>query len=389
MARVLIGWELGAGTGHLNFVAHAARALHAGGHQVALALQHRHGLALGDDQIASFTAAPRWPGLDQPMAARKPDATIGDILARFGLGAPGCVARMISAWDAILADTRPDLVIAQFAPALLLAARGRVASVQLGTGYACPPAHPDRFRRLGAQTPAFDEAQLLAALNQDLVLAERAPLDRLPTIFAADHDLVCGLALLDPYAEERITPRAAPLMRDSAPAVAETPGDEVFVYSSNHIAPDDPFWLGLARSSLPIRLHVAQPSDALCAQCATLGLRLEAQPQPMAKIAARSKLIVSHGSHGMVSAGLFAGLPQMIVYFDLEKQLSAAALQRAGLGVGQHLGRLIADPFARSLRQLYDDAPRGQRCRDAAQQFHAEAGFDAIARIVSLAGNAR
>lgn len=389
MARVLIGWELGAGTGHLNFVAQAARALQANGHQVTLALQHRDGFGLDVDLSFGFTSAPRWPGLDRRIAGAKPDATIGDTLARFGLDEPGCVARLIREWDQILAATMPDLVVAQFAPALLLAARGRVASVQIGTGYSCPPGHSGHFRRIGAQTPAFDEARLLATLNHELADSARAPLSSLPEIFAADHDLVCSLALLDPYASDRIAPRAAPLMRAAAPARVATPGDEVFVYGSNDIAPDDPFWLGLARSGLPIRIHVAQPSTALRAHCAALGLDLSAAPQPMATIAARSRLLVSHGSHGFVCAALFAGLPQMIVYFDLEKQLSAAAVQRAGLGAGQHLGRLIADPFARSLCQLYDDAPRAQRCRDAAQQFHAEAGYDAIARIVSLADAAR
>ena len=51
---------------------------------------------------------------------------MGDNLAYLGLNDLEAMAAMIMAWDRVILDARPDAVIAEYAPMLQLAARGRV-----------------------------------------------------------------------------------------------------------------------------------------------------------------------------------------------------------------------------------------------------------------------
>src|ERR1700741_616522 len=135
---------------------------------------------------------------------------------------------------------------------------------------------------------------------------------------------------------------------------------------------DAALWDGLAQSGLPVRVHVPRATPALRGRLASLGFTFESNPIPLERIAAASRILVSHGGHGFLSAALLCGLPQVVTHYDLEKRGYADCVVKLALGGQVPLLEIRAEPFAASLRRLYDDDAPAARARAAAPGFQAQ-----------------
>lgn len=387
MARILIGWELGSGRGHAENLIDLATEMRARGHDPVLAVQQTAAMPAGFE----IWQAPLWPALITSRArpSRSAPATFGDILSAVGLGEAGVLSGLIRAWDRILAAVRPDAVAAEFAPALLPAARGRVPLLSFGTGFAQPPAGLAAFPSLTGDPAARDEAALLAVANREIGLAGAAPLPALPALFAADRVLVQAFPLLDPYRHWRQEGEYAPPPVSAAtgnlPPLADGRGEEIFVYLNGAQTVRAPLLAGMVDAGLPIRLHMPNIADADAAVLEQAGITVERLPVPIARIVERSRLIVSHGGIGLAAAALCAGLPHIVLSFDLEKRLTGLALAEAGLGRQAEFRALDRPGMARLLAEGFADGAMAARCRDAAPAFRSAAvpgGARAVADAV-------
>jgi hypothetical protein len=386
MGRILIGWEFGANRGHALRLARLARLLRDAGHEVGLAIQRIDDLTPEEAHGAAIWQAPVTPRMLSHVARpRTPTpATLGDILARLGGDDPRLVAAIIRAWRTIFAAVRPALVIADYAPFLLLAARGRFPVLHQGTPFQTPPPHLASFPAIAGGTPAADEAATLRAVNEGL---GSESVESLPGIFAADRTLTDSFAELDPYAEARSEPLLLPVPADFRAAAGA--GEEVFVYAPENSAADAPLWRGLAQSGLPIRVHVPRAAAPLREAIAALRLAFEAEPVPFAEIARRSRLVVSHGGHGFACAALAAGLANIICYPDLEKRFYGLALARHGLGGHVAMAGIEPAAFGASLKRIHADEALAARARAAGPAFLArgqkpfdEALMEAVAELM-------
>ncbi|SNS38083.1 UDP:flavonoid glycosyltransferase YjiC, YdhE family [Sphingomonas laterariae] len=352
MARILIGWELGGGSGHTVNVAAVAEELRRRGHDPVLAVQQTGEAPAGFE----IWQAPMWPSLIATRGRRavgNPNS-FGDILVALGGSQEGVLAALLRAWDGILRAVRPDAVVAEFAPALLAATAGRWPSLALGTGFSLPPATLATFPSLTGAAPLHDERALLAQVNRELAAAGRAPLAALPALLRADRALVQCFRELDPYRDCRDgVDYVAPHFSGRAPIV-DGRGEEVFLYLNGMQRSLD--WLigGLADSGLRVRMHDPRMREADIAVLEQAGITFERKPVPLERIAERSRLVISHTGLGFVSAALYAGLPHLALPYDLEKRATAAALVDAGLGRSVEynsvdraaMAALVADAFA-------------------------------------------
>ena len=331
MAHVLLGWEFGGNQGHAMALAAMAAALRKRGHRISFALQRVDAIA-----PERLEGAEVWPA---PVTPRLLDAI------------------------------RPDLVIADYAPFLLNAARGRVPTIGAGTAFSTPPSAMNAFPSLTGEPPAYDEERVLDAVNLGLARNRLPAIDRLPRIFEASREMGGSFAELDPYAEWRRDPLVMPMLRGGVPGIAPGAGEEVFVYAPDNIRVESKLWDGLARSGLPVRVHVPAAGKALQQALAGKGLKVEPEPVPFARIAERSRLLLSHGGHGFVCSALLAGLPQVICHFDLEKLMHARAVTRLGLGGMVAMQQIEEEPFAASLVEVYRNDALAARARAAAPGF--------------------
>ena len=358
------------------------------GHSVAMALQQIDALGTDGDPRIQVWQGPVWPRLLVSAAQdhSRPVATMGDILARLGLDRPGCLAAMVSGWDAIFTGFQPDVVIAEYAPTLLMAARGRIPAIQAGEVFACPPHDAPYFPNLSGHAVAYDEAALLDIADADLASVGRGPLASLPALFAADTVLISGFVELDPYRGSPGRRHCAPLILPPTAEGTGGGGEELFVYGLNRFAPDHPLWAALKLLKRPVRIHMLEPLPEHLALFRQAGFAFEARPVPFPRIAQRSALALSYGGHGFVSACLLAALPHFIMSFDLEKRLIGN--QIAVLGFGDHCEQLAIDPplLADRIEALANDTQTAQRLRDAAPDFHARMSpslEDEIVRMVA------
>ena len=367
MARVLIGWELGANRGHaMRMAALGAHIRHAG-HEVSFAVQRIDALSETDAGGSPVWQAPVTPRLLVSGSYSGGGATTGmaDTLARLGFDDGGIVAAMIRSWHRLIAAIRPNVVIGDYAPFLLLAARGRVPSIAIGTGFSLPPASLQRLPQLVDGAGATDQQELLATINHALERFDTPPLIALPRLFKADRMIPASFAELDPYAVDRCEVLASPIPADFTARAGS--GEEVFVYAHEQIALDAPLWRGLAASGLPVRIYPQRASAALLNALSAHGFLVEVEPVDFATIATRSRIVVSHGGHGFACAALAAGLPQIIFPHDLEKLLNAMAVAREGLGAQVSLGNFDPDQFGVHLVSFYRDEALARRTRARAE----------------------
>jgi rhamnosyltransferase subunit B len=373
VARVLIGWELGANRGHVERLRLIAARLLDAGHHVTMALQQIDSLGLERDPRIALLQAPLWPRLlvNNAQDHGRPVATMGDILARLGLDRPGCLAALITGWDAIFDSVKPDIVIADFAPALLCAARGRTPTIIAGDAFSCPPTDASAFPNLAGHASAYDEAALLDTADADLASVGRAPLSALPALFAADRTLIASFAELDPYHDRGDRRYAAPSVTLPLANEGGAGGEELFVYGLNRFAVDHPLWAALAQVERPVRLYMPEPTEGHLALFKARGFHVERAPLPFPLIALRSAVTLSYGGHGFICANLLAALPQMIVSFDLEKRLIGTRV--AALGLGDQCEHFAVDPPALAARidALAADTALAAKLRAAAPGFHA------------------
>src|SRR3954466_6845952 len=114
MRRILLAWELGAGTGHISSLARIGARLMARGFHCSAAVKDVGAAAplakIGIDVLQ----APLWK-------APRSSATLGDGLGDAGLADPQRLRAMLAAWQRIIEQTAPDLVIADYAPGVGLA----------------------------------------------------------------------------------------------------------------------------------------------------------------------------------------------------------------------------------------------------------------------------
>jgi glycosyltransferase involved in cell wall biosynthesis len=370
MTKYLLGWELGANRGHLVRMADVARRLAAEGHEVVLAAQ-RLSRDFDLPPNVQLWQAPIWPRLLGNVGALggpMPN-TMGDILVRVGLDIPATLPVLVDAWRQMLDAVRPDAVAADFAPALLCAARGRVRTLAMGLAFDSVPGHLVEFPSLTGQPAVYGEAGVLAAVNASMVAAGLDPLAHLPEMFAADHALAGTFVELDVYAKWRHEPVVAPSV--AHPVGEAGAGDEVFLYADAALLRTPALWDGLARSGLPVRVHAQGASQAQQAELARLGFAVEPAPIPFARIAERSRVVMTYGGLGFVSSALAAGVPVVVVHYDLEKALTGQAITRMQLGGHVYAGSVQPEAFATSLRQLYQNDSFQRRARELAPGFRA------------------
>jgi hypothetical protein len=338
--RILLAWELGAGRGHILILGWIAAALRRCGFEPVFAVQRPAALRdLGaDGEGVECHQAPLWPGFfNNETAIPGRATTLGDSIGDLGLRSADAAAAMIRAWDVLLEQVRPDAVVADFAPACLLACRGRVPTIAVGDGYTLPPATLDRYPQFtgeGSAPRKYDEAVLMANVNLALQATGRPAVAHLPEIFSADRHCAGTFDELDPYAGMRTTAVVAPWLPvwdQSAPADRR----EVFCYFGVPSAVEATIVAGLAHAAangVRIRANFPVLGEETARALAAAGVSVERSPVPFELIHRQARLIVSYASFGLVSSALAAGIPQLVIPPALAKRLTARAVERLGVG---------------------------------------------------------
>jgi hypothetical protein len=370
MARIAFAWELGGSIGHALSCAGLARALHARGHSIALFLRELKTLAL-------LPEADGYDVFQAPRSAREADVAFvpvsyAEILLGCGYRDARELACLLGGWRALLGAWRADLLVCDFAPTALLAARSmNLPRVTYGNGFFTPP----RLVPLPAfrvDTPvdpariAASDAAVLAQVNAALAALGATPLARLADQFETDEDFLCTFAELDHYGTRGVSGWWGPRLRTDLGNPMDWPqgrGKRVLVYLQEDCAQLDAIIDQLAAGPHQVIAYVPGIDAHRKARLAGRGRVVIERPVRLDALLPRCDLLVCHG--GEIAGGAVAsGVPVLVLPRHYEQYLTAVRLQQLGPG-----GWLTAQSGPQHVKAALDAMTGDPRFQAAARAF--------------------
>lgn len=319
-----------------------------------------------------------------PQRAQKgTDGSFAEMYVSMGLADPEGMRLRVENWWAILGSELPDLVVADLAPHLLMAARDRFPTVAAGNGYHNPPADLDSFPRVPGLRPLdIDQTFMCRIINTVMEEFGRRPFDRLPEVNAGDAQVIFAPICLDPYRDMRTPPAIGAIIEpDTAPVPSL--GPEIFVYASS--ASPMVTRIAIAEAALrlnrPRRVLIAGLPDELATRLRAAGAVVETDLVRPAQIAQRSCLVVHTGGMGLASEMIVAGIPQVSLDTDGEKLTTSHGLE--AVGVARRMS-LRADPDPEAIAALIEEAAEDRSLRDAARAQSGRADRDPLSAFFEI-----
>lgn len=376
MARIAFAWELGGEFGHAMACAALARRLHARGHTIAFMFRELHQIYfLADTADYDVFQAP--VSLGDAHGAPIP-ASFADILVGCGYDSGRHLTGLLGGWLCLFNRWKPDLVLADFAPTALLAARLLgLRRVSYGNGFATPPRLSPlpafRFDEpIASERIARADARALASANAALACFGGQPLQHLAQQFETDDDFLATFPELDSYGNRPATGYWGPRFSVDSGAAVQWPrgtGKRVLVYLKKQLPALDGLIAALARGPYRVAAFIPELEAARRERLAGGARIVSEHPIRLGPLLGDCDLFVSQA--GNVAVGtLMSGVPQLVFPSQYEQYVTARRLEQVGAGimlapdaspqaVGEALERVLADPsFAAAAKSFAKRYPQ-------------------------------
>lgn len=356
MSRILLAWELGGNYGHLSNLLPLARLLRQRGHEPVFVVRDLAiaSVVIGNEFLCLQTPRP-------PETFRQPRVPVSyaDILSGAGFGNRGTLSGMLHAWQGLFDLIKPDVVVAQFAPVAIVAARqASRPSLQMDTGFECPPAvkpYPN-FRpwvNIAREELLDREDALLQIINA--VCGWNAA--DLRTTLRPNLSLLSTLPELDHYPGRRSGRYIGPLfIIDQGEELSwqTTTGKRIFVYLRPF--PELPMLLNDLQQSQVEVIAVIPGIDPKLADSFTADrFRFVSAQARLDRLLPQADVVVSHGGHGLTSACLLQGVPSLAIPTMIEQWMTARNLERLKIGLGVTRAALRKQGCGDQLNNLLTD----------------------------------
>ncbi len=370
MARIAFAWELGGEFGHAMACSALARMLQARGHEIAFLFRELHQLSFLADtsDYAVFQA---------PVSVREGHrvaipASFAEILVGCGYDSGRHLAGLLGGWLSLFDRWNPDIVLSDFSPTALLAARLRgLRRVSYGNGFAVPPrlSPLPAFRFDEPIDPARvvqSDARALGSANDALARFGGAPMQHLAQQFETDDDFLATFPELDSYGNRPAAGYWGPRFSVDAGVSVHWPagnGKRVLVYLKRQLPALDALIAALARSPHRVAAFIPELEPARAARLAGPGRIVSEQPMRLAPLLPECDLFVSQA--GNVAVGtLMSGVPQLVFPSQYEQYLTGRRLEQIGAGVmvppdappaevSAGLERALSDPRVAAAAKAY------------------------------------
>ena len=386
--RVLFGWELGEGNGHLRPYLSLLRELAGRGWEVGVA-QRNTAVA------ATELAATGWPVFQAPVCQNEfsgisaSPANHTEVCLGAGFAHAETLLGLAGAWRALFRSFQPDLVVANFAPVLMLASHAAaIPAIRLGTGFNCPPHSGGRPPLTQPWSPGIDErldrAEMHALKTANAVMRTlgKPPLAELGVALEGRGTLLATIPAVDPFPGRPETHEyIGPMPASRLPAVE---GELPEVFASLRM--DHPHTEGALQAlrgcGRRVWAFVPDSTPAWCARISTTEMLVSPQPFDVPTALGACRAVVTHGGHSLVLASLLAGRPLLLLPGSGEQQLTA--MKVAELGAGLAAGRDERPArVAAALKRILHEAAFTEAARRIEADQPPDVGSRALARAVA------
>ena len=389
MPRIAFAWELGGALGHAMSCAGLARSLHARGHRIAFMFRDLAPLAL----IPETAAYERFQApvfATEGVGAALP-SSLADILLGCGYAKVDVLSELLAGWMKLLREWKPDLVIGDYAPTAILAARALgLKRASLGIPFAVPPRlTPLPAFRFDQPPPperlARADAQALANVNAALASAGAAPLAALHEMFETDEDFLCSFPELDAYGNRPTARYWGPRFRDDAGVSVHWPagrGPRVLVYARTEVAQLDALIDALASGPYRVAAFIHGLDAQQRARLRAPQRIVSEKPMRYSALLPGCDVFVSTGGTAATGA-LMSGVAQLVFPLQYEQYLTARRIAQIGAGVVLLPEANAPQQVAGALRALVADPRYRQAARAFAQRYPAYSPAEQQRRIVA------
>ena len=378
MKRILLAWELGGNFGHIAILLPIARHLRQGGHELLFVIKDsaEAGPLLESAGFRSILAPKRPAGKKR----RTPPLSFIDILDRVGFDSPENLAERVTAWRDIFATFQPDVILAQYAPMAVFAARlAGKPCLQLNTGFEYPPEvspypcfrpnlKPTKEQLLAREAALLENVNLFCAGNG------YSPFANVQDVIKGDINLLATLPEMDHYRDRPAGRYIGPLtIVEEGVTIPWTgrPAHRIFLYMRT-LAGIELILETLKSSDTEVIACIPGISEKIASAFAGGSIRISPTMVRLSDILADADLVISHAGHGMMANAILAGVPMLMIPTTIEQYLLTRKMEQLGLGIGVWRDR-IAEQFAATLTELLNEKGFRQRSQAMAGRY---AGYD-------------
>lgn len=370
--RVLLGWELGAGMGHLSPHRDLLSALVERGHEVHAVVRDvsRAQRAFSGLQLSIWQAP---IALESPDPLYRPTATFAQVLHNGGYGRTQPLYARTLAWENLIDVVRPDLVLVDYAPSLLICLRGRgIPSAVIATGFFVPPkVRPlPVYCNLQGRLPlsvATSDAPVLQVINEVLHLLGRREVQGVDELF---YDGVTPLLKtfpeLDHYPERTggIYMGSPPSPVGVMPVWPEGNGPRIFGYLKPFPAAPQLF-AALRRLKFPTLIASDGLPRALREEFECETLRFSEDPVDLWTVTETCALAINNANHGSAAHFLLKGIPLFVAPIFLEQEIIAMNVMKMKAG---QVVRQTSEEIEAQLVEMLEQSSYGQAARSFANR---------------------
>lgn len=380
MARILLGWELGFGLGHVANLLPVAQALAQQGHEPMLVLRDIVGSwPLVKDCGFSILPSPVFfQRFQSPTGGAR---SYADMLAAHGFDDVEALLPMLKGWRQLLDVVRPQLVVAEHAPTLCLAAHGVVPVVNLGTGFTVPHQENGQFPALSPANEALVPWGRVQSTLQSVLrtLGQNPPVPLVQAVLG-DVGLPIVVQALDPY-HHSATARAVGPLRSLGPVVPLPQEAACLVYlPADHPHLED-LLSGLIDLPMTGIVYVRDATPRVLEWLRETPFEIATTPIDLNAMWPQISVVLHHGGAGIAQQCLAAGRPQVIAPIYREQQLNCQALQELGIAVC--LGSFLpAKQSGLALQSLAQSARVGKLAQQAAHDVRRQYPQGSLPHVV-------
>ena len=398
MAKILCAWEFGAGLGHLSRLLPVAERLAAAGHELTLAVPNPDTARnLIERNHAALSSMPvlkgiHWPSPTDPNSRKIPTLVLADVVRLFNFHNLDLLTRMTEGWARILAEVKPDAILADFAPTLRLAANETLPFGMLGNGYTIPPAGRilPPIRPWETEVKPYsraNEAEVWRAISAVRHNRKGPAVDYVADLFNGHESYICTIPEFDPYGPHRSRPTIIPFnipQIPEAPPVRSRNSAPVFVYMPGNHPQLKVTLAALGKLKVPAEAYITGVEHSKLVEIAPPNVKILEKPARFEDVLWRYRMIIHHAGLATAYAAVLAGTPQVVFPINLEHMITARGLvpmagSLAEIGAGD---KLTPDKVLAMIQTMLVPGKRWDQVEAAATRARARPVIDAIGGVV-------
>jgi len=382
MARVLIAWEFGRNLGHIARDLPLARTCREAGHEVVWAVRDLRGVAreLAGEDFALLQAP-----LLRGGRVDAPPVSFADMLLREGYEDAEGLLAVLRGWTSLMRLMDVDMVVHDYAPSALLAARALgLPAMILGSGFMVPAPgvpSPGFFPQAPRQALQQAEDRWVANVNQALAGLGGTPVESLQDLYAQGTQVLTTFEELDPFAprgQGRYVGPMYALGRQASVAWQGQGGQRVFAYLRPEVPSCEELLAALQAGAAEV--VCAMPGLPAAWPARFPRLRFVPGAVDMAALLPAADLAITNGS-GTIPNCLLAGVPVLVLPHYNEQYLAGLRLQAYGAGLVVP-GRASTAQYTALLQRLLSEPAFRQQAQAFARKYAGHTR-DGTARTVS------